>query len=132
MSTNNRVRIVLPEGVENNPDLPFCAHGTKVFIGDTGVKNLTNIIVTYPVDGAVQIDLTILASGGDVGLDYDATADVEVTSKIHPWEQFLKSRKAAIDWMLENGDKIDSIVKAVSLDEGQARLIAATPKERLD
>lgn len=78
---NDRVHIVLPEGVKDNPDLPFCAHGMKVFIGDKEVKNLTNIVVTYPVNGPVQIHLTILASGGDTGLDYDATADIEVTQE---------------------------------------------------
>lgn len=72
-----RVRIELPEGIKGT-NKPFMAHGVKIFIGDEEIRNVTDIVVTYPVNGPVRVDLTILASGVDEGLEFDGMADIEV------------------------------------------------------
>jgi hypothetical protein len=74
-----KVRVVVPDDVKSHNG-PYFARGTRVFVDDKEIKNMTDIVVRYPVDGPVQITLTILASGIDE-LDFDGFAEVEEVSQ---------------------------------------------------
>ena len=56
-----RVRIIPPESHEKPK--PHPAHGMRVFLDEIEMREVTNIVVNYPVQGAVQVTLTFLVSG---------------------------------------------------------------------
>lgn len=73
-----KVKIELPEEVKTGKgERPYCAMGTKIFIDDKQIFNTTDIVVRYPVDGPVTIQLTILATNGSE-IEFDGYAEVAV------------------------------------------------------
>ena len=76
-----KVKILLPDEVKSDTGKhPFCAHGTRVFIDDKEIYNLTDITINFPVHGVTKVTLDILITGGSE-VEFDGFAEVEINEK---------------------------------------------------
>lgn len=72
-----KVRIELPEEVKTGKGgRPFCARDTKIFVDGKQIHNTTDISISFPVFGPVEVKLTILVTDGSE-VEFDGYANVK-------------------------------------------------------
>lgn len=53
-----------------------------------------------------------------------------ITKSKHPWQNFLHARAIAMEWLRKEGNSDKEIVKIMSMDEMQVKLILMTEIEK--